>query len=290
MINSGYSSIADVKYGSQQISKVYHGSDLIWQKNTTLEMTWGEDMYFPMNTIVSGYSTNDYKTRCGFRVRTYQYGLFDLNKQFEPPTGTDGNGHAVYERFFYNHSGSSNGVKYNQWTILMFQFDVTVQEVKIYDTSVDSVSAGTVRFSRTATDTYGQRHVTLPMTAGEIKVNTNVVDDIAAGTWQTYKEISNRTYLSDGRKFQYYSSPAPVALTNGDSVYDIHTNAALKDTPVRSLYIKGTEWMTPSVSNILWNCGWGRLHVKFRVKKSDYDAWKAQYSTELSAADVTLKY
>ena len=31
MIYSGDSPISDVKYGSQQVDKVYHGSDLVWE-------------------------------------------------------------------------------------------------------------------------------------------------------------------------------------------------------------------------------------------------------------------
>ena len=33
MIQFGNSSVADIKFGSRQISKVYRGADLIWEKS-----------------------------------------------------------------------------------------------------------------------------------------------------------------------------------------------------------------------------------------------------------------
>ena len=60
MIKSGSSSIADVKFGSQQIAKVYHGSDLVWDhtgESVTLEIGTVHSALQPDGFIIAG-STN----------------------------------------------------------------------------------------------------------------------------------------------------------------------------------------------------------------------------------------
>ena len=46
MIYSGDSPIADVKYGSQQVDKVYHGSDLVWERDKWVEYVFPNDDAF----------------------------------------------------------------------------------------------------------------------------------------------------------------------------------------------------------------------------------------------------
>ena len=40
MIQFGNASVADIKYGSQQADKVYHGSDLVWRRDEWVEYTF----------------------------------------------------------------------------------------------------------------------------------------------------------------------------------------------------------------------------------------------------------
>ncbi len=37
-INFGIAEIQDIKFGNNQIAKVYQGNDLVWQKSTTIEL------------------------------------------------------------------------------------------------------------------------------------------------------------------------------------------------------------------------------------------------------------
>lgn len=46
MIYSGDSPISDVKYGSQQMDKVYHGSDLVWERDKWVEYVFPNDDAF----------------------------------------------------------------------------------------------------------------------------------------------------------------------------------------------------------------------------------------------------
>lgn len=51
MIILNNSSVADIKYGSQQVDKVYHGSNLVWQREE-----WdGEHVYLRVGNIERGY-------------------------------------------------------------------------------------------------------------------------------------------------------------------------------------------------------------------------------------------
>lgn len=63
MINLGNNSIVDMKYGSQQIAKAYHGSDMVWEKddgiyvfpNSSAKLTSNKSLGFVCNqTQVNG--------------------------------------------------------------------------------------------------------------------------------------------------------------------------------------------------------------------------------------------
>lgn len=45
MIYSGNSAIADAKYGSQQLAKIYHGADLVWGNDSWTELHIGTPMH-----------------------------------------------------------------------------------------------------------------------------------------------------------------------------------------------------------------------------------------------------
>lgn len=68
MIKSGGASIADVKYGSQQITKAYYGSDLVFNKSDLIEYT------FPN---ANAYCTSSNKLGFNFSGTSDGYKLMD---------------------------------------------------------------------------------------------------------------------------------------------------------------------------------------------------------------------
>lgn len=81
MIYSGNSAIADAKYGSQQLAKIYHGSDLVWERDEWVEYT------FP-NT------TNGVDIKCSSTT-----GNGALGFKFAASTGTPSHANRCYHMF-----------------------------------------------------------------------------------------------------------------------------------------------------------------------------------------------
>lgn len=103
MIKSGSSSIADVKFGSQQIAKVYHGSDLVWERDEWVEYTFpnttnGVDIKCSSTTglgfiFAAGTDDSSHATRC--------YHMFDDQAWTMQRKSNLGNNGYVYGIYTY---------------------------------------------------------------------------------------------------------------------------------------------------------------------------------------------
>ena len=75
MIQSGSSSIADVKFGSQQIAKVCYGSDLVWEKDVWEEHTFpNSSEYFTSSDLLGFELQANPKS-----TTSYLYQIMDSN-------------------------------------------------------------------------------------------------------------------------------------------------------------------------------------------------------------------
>ena len=105
MTNFGNNSIVDMKYGSQQVDKVYHGSDLVWGRDQWVEYTFpnttnGVDIKCSSTTgngtlgfiFAAGTGTSSHAARC--------YHMFDDRAWSMQPKSGLGSG-SVYGIYAY---------------------------------------------------------------------------------------------------------------------------------------------------------------------------------------------
>ena len=104
MIYSGNSAIADAKYGSQQLAKIYHGSDLVWGNDSWVEYTFpnttnGVDIKCSSTTgngalgfkFAAGTGTTSHAARC--------YHMFDgqaWSMKLKSGIGNRGSTYGIY--------------------------------------------------------------------------------------------------------------------------------------------------------------------------------------------------
>lgn len=310
MIQFGNSSVADVKYGSQQIAKVCKGADVIWEKNGMLELTWGDDFYIALGIAPNGqnnFNTTSAKSGYGFYMRgststvsrvLFEPGIFDTatygsKKTFEYFGNFETNGTTK------NTVKTSSGKAFNAYRVLEFPFPVYIQSVTMYEPGDANIASIPKRVNATFSgrkDSGATAWIstTVPIKSGAIRVTSDSsVAESTLYSWDIFANISNRQYINDDtRQFMHYanvnSSSQTLIQTFYDALYDSYTNSALTGTAIRKVGISmkklGTgdisydSFETPSSNtNTIWQIGPARWLVKFRVLASDYYAWKTQW-------------
>ena len=106
MIQFGNASVADIKYSSQQVDKVYHGSDLVWGRDEWVEYTFpnttdGVDIKCSSTTgdgalgfiFAAGTGDSSHAARC--------YHMLDDRAWSMKPKGSIGNSGSVYGIYAY---------------------------------------------------------------------------------------------------------------------------------------------------------------------------------------------
>lgn len=130
MINLGSTSIADIKFGSQQISKAYFGSDLVWEKDDEMfELRIGR-----YGLPVAVFFSSDYE---------YPYTASGYGFSISSSERSHGRGYSVREVF--DNSSTSGFACYSttssqtQYITITFPFSVNIlKTVEESDNIVDS--------------------------------------------------------------------------------------------------------------------------------------------------------
>lgn len=272
MIQFGSFAIADVKLGSRQIAKVCKGSEVIWEKNGMLEMTWGDDFYLPLRIGTSAANSNCagfvLASKSGYGGLQWATGISQNPQQrtpsmryFLPPVVSNAYSKPTFERLsYFNTNGttknkvvdsSSNPV--DLAICLSLPFTAYLQEVRIYDPGdSDTGNAKPQNTIYYRTDTYNSswESTTVPVKNGAIRTifdtdSTNravLPSQSNLNTWNLYGTINGRNYHVDTqRQFMYYSVDPDNATgskqTFGNALYDSYTNSQMVDTPFNRIAI-----------------------------------------------------
>lgn len=131
MIQSGSSSIADVKFGSQQIAKVCYGSDLVWEKDSWTALHIGDDCI--LSTFLTGSGTGKATANGG----SGEFYLYD--NIFSPILNVfDGD---------ENTSAFNTNNTSKPYFVITFPFLVKVQSITIIDAPNKGIISGYVSYS-----------------------------------------------------------------------------------------------------------------------------------------------
>lgn len=136
MIGYGASSVADVKFGSRQVNRIYHGSDMVWEHNPWTELHIGDDfiVYTLLNSadrISRASSVSTIASADDNRV------TIGANLQAELSSGN--NSSAPIANAFngneddYGYVSVATSSAPQIYVYLTFPFDVYVQSVSIID-------------------------------------------------------------------------------------------------------------------------------------------------------------
>lgn len=309
MIQFDNASVADIKYGSQQVDKVYYGSTLVWEKNRMLEMTWGDDFYVPLLTGTASTNSNGFGF---FNYSVSGYGgsstpnAADRSpmRYYNPPVN------GVFEGFHLTQSngttkntfGTSNGRAIDPYIAFQFPFPVYVQEVKLYDVGGETSTDVNVPYCPKGSYNSTWKSTTAPLKNGVIRISNkpakNLTTQANRNAETLYCTISDRSFSTDSAKSFVYDADinnTAVPNTSGLALYSSHTNSGLTDTPCTTViidpaadskydYLHDAYYQPPKGS--VWCPGYGRIQIRFKVDRNDYDAWKSQYATELAAASA----
>ena len=304
MIYAGGSAIADIKFGSRQIAKVYHGGDAIWEKSGMLELTWGDDFYLSL-TSGSGTTRSGY----GFTMRTDPNGRFDFMTRVKPAVDDGTYSKPTFEQFSYEppngttkNSLGSNVIPY---FVMQFPFDVYLQEIRIYDVGdrdMENATPHRVDFYPNDINSTAWKMTSINVLKAVIRTTPdpdkgeNIDYRRTQGNWDVYASFSGRQYNNDSsRQFMYYNLNHEQVF--GDALYDSFTNAGMTETAIRKLIIdpdmssagfNGALDKPDSSTGTIWGLGYGRVFIRFKVARADYEAWKTQYASALASASDAI--
>lgn len=136
MIYSGSAPIGNMKYGSQQIAKIYQGSNLIWENDQWMELHIGDD--FIVKTLV-GASSRASRASSVDTVGSSNSDKFTLGANLQAELSSGNNSNSPITNAFngdeddYGYVSVATSSAPQIYVYLTFPFDVYVQSVSIID-------------------------------------------------------------------------------------------------------------------------------------------------------------
>ena len=244
MIKYGSSAIADVKFGSRQVDRIYHGSDLVWEHNPWTELHIGSSRNNDPQGFIIGGSL--------------------MNQNAEGKYSSSGNGFEIsslYQRAADDHLynlvdgnlssfttwiNSTSTATSSPWVRIKFPFDIYIQSITLVDSSA-------------YTETY------LLLRSGTISVADEV--NGGPGTYTSFATISR-------------SKVSPAAQI----ISEYPASDAIKSAPYRYIRISASNANVGSSGawGQTYNSTYKRrrlteVQMVVKVRTTDYYAWKSQY-------------
>lgn len=207
MIKSGSSSIVDVKFGSQRIAKVYHGSDLAWEKESMPE-------YMELHIGTPRYSGGKLTDPQGFIIG---HNLIPQPASSSSETEYSGNGFTLYALKPQNskygwqtmavNGGTGTNSKYlskststaNPYFGITFPFGVMVKTITIVDASDSScnIRSGSIKAGNSSSN-LSDTLVSSFSRASNYGTNTTLTTTLTVNSSTAYRHIrmvasSNKT-------------------------------------------------------------------------------------------------
>ncbi len=240
MIRVGSSGIEDVKFGNQQVSKVYHGADLVWEKDGYTNLLIGD------NFIVSAFETDGSstgkKTGCGFTLNAHS-SAFAISGVFDGSINTG--------VLFANTSSSSNDSVAH--IMIGFPFPVLLQSVTI----IDCDDAGNCIQYGGSTDISTKKG----FAEGKLYFSTVAESGFFAGS-----DNAPANTLDSGGRGIYFSFGRDSRTNYTRSVC---RNANWNSTEARAVDLKITKWKSSTTKQYE-----AEMKLDVLVKTSVYNAWK----------------
>lgn len=207
MIKLGNASIADVKCGSQRIAKVYHGSDLAWEKESMPE-------YMELHIGTPRYSGGELTDPQGFIIG---HNLIPQPASSSSETEYSGNGFTLYALKPQNsqygwqtmavNGGTGTNSKYlskststaNPYFGITFPFGVMVKTITIVDASDSScnIRSGSIKAGNSSSN-LSDTLVSSFSRASNYGTNTTLTTTLTVNSSTAYRHIrmvasSNKT-------------------------------------------------------------------------------------------------
>lgn len=168
MIYSGSAPIGNMKYGSQQIAKIYQGSNLIWENDQWMELHIGDD--FIVKTLV-GASSRASRASSVDTVGSSNSDKFTLGANLQAELSSGNNSNSPITNAFngdeddYGYVSVATSSASQIFVYLTFPFDVYVQSVSIIDCASQpktrTFKAGSIRGYVSASDNNPDTLVTI---------------------------------------------------------------------------------------------------------------------------------